>query len=342
MRRERAAWLLARAAPARRARRRRRRRRPISRAALPAAERDVFDRAAERPRAPRAAARGARGLPPRPRRPARLRRRGARGAVPDRQPVRLDEALEVTERFEARGARRAPRGGRAASTARRVHRETYALARAAAPPRAGPWDLVFESARAGASCASASRSARPGDGRRSSARSRRSSACARSAARQRACRCRRSRRGASRVELAGEEGFYLEPSLRFETRDASLEARERVGVPLEESPRARSDGRHRGGAGAAAGLVPRVAADRDHDGALRPRRRGVRRAARPGPEPRSATRRVFRRRGAGAVEERDVYLQPGARRSPACRDRGRRQPAARGAELRRRDPAARR
>lgn len=166
--------------------------------------------------------------------------------------LRLDEALEVTESFEGKvgGLRRElaePKRGPAATS------ETYALAPPPRGPRVGTWDLVFESEQprfvrevtvyqAGAGGDETLAVAEP---------------LFRLDAETRRLRLRMPPLGAGvlRVEITGEEGFYLEPRLHFES-GRRIEAAERSGVLLEEIAREQGEGRTVIELARPSGLVP--------------------------------------------------------------------------------------
>jgi hypothetical protein len=153
--------------------------------------------------------------------------------------LRLDEALEVTETFagEVRGLRREltePEHGPAATS------ETYVLTPPPRDPATGTWELVFESAE-------------PRFVREISVHQGNEDDSEALVANEPIFRLDASTRrlrvplpplgeGVLRVEIAGKEGFYLEPSLRFES-GRRIEAAEQSAVALEEIAREKGEGR---------------------------------------------------------------------------------------------------
>lgn len=218
--------------------------------------------------------------------------------------LRLDEVLEVTERFdgEVRGLSREqsePERGPAAT------HEAYTLAPPPHEPRVGTWDLVFESAvprfvrevmvvqarEEGEETLLAAEPLFRLDGE-----------------------TRRLRlalpplgQGALRVEISGEEGFYLEPRLRFEN-GRRIEAAERSGVPLEEVAREAGDGRTVVELARPSGLVPAWLRVETSTGALR-RPVAVYDEPQGGEDLRLGAGTLYRLGGGGA-ENLLVYLRP--------------------------------
>jgi hypothetical protein len=153
--------------------------------------------------------------------------------------LRLDEALEVTETFdpEVRGVRREksePERGLATT------HEVYVLALPPREPRAGTWDLVFESA--------SPRFVREVSVYQGGEKDEQSLATNEPIFRLDGD-TRRLRlplpplgEGVLRLEISGQEGTYLEPKLRFES-GRRVEASEQSGVPLDEVGREQGKGR---------------------------------------------------------------------------------------------------
>jgi hypothetical protein len=153
--------------------------------------------------------------------------------------LRLDEALEVTESFagEVRGLRReetAPERGPA------ITHETYVLAVPPREPSTGTWELVFASERPRFVRDVSVYQGGEGDGEL---------LVANEPVFQLDAATRRLRlplpplgEGVLRVEISGREGFYLEPSLRFES-GRRIEKAEQSAVMLAEIAREKGDGR---------------------------------------------------------------------------------------------------
>ena len=166
--------------------------------------------------------------------------------------LRLDEVLEVTESEggEVRGVRReqtAPERGPADT------QENYAIVPPPREPRAGTWDLVFESG--------APRFVREVTVYQGGEGAEKTLVAAEPIFRLDAA-TRRLRvplpplgTGVLRVEISGKEGFYLEPRLRFES-GRRIEAAERSGVALTEIARERAEGRTVVELARPSGLVP--------------------------------------------------------------------------------------
>jgi hypothetical protein len=153
--------------------------------------------------------------------------------------LRLDEALEITERADAEvvGVRREvvePERGPGAT------REVYEIAVPPLPPRAGTWDLVFESAQARfVREVTISQAAPGGDEILAGAEP---LFRLDDATRRLRLRLPPLGQGALRVEIRGSEGSFLEPHVHFES-GRRIEAAERGGVLLEEIARERGEGR---------------------------------------------------------------------------------------------------
>jgi hypothetical protein len=166
--------------------------------------------------------------------------------------LRLDEGVEVTERFdgEVSGLKREltePERGPGATS------ESYTIAVPPRPPQFGTWDLVFESAHP--------RFVRevtivePGGGGDETLI--RGEPLFRLDEETRRLRLPLPplHEGVLRVEIAGREGFFLEPRLHFES-GRRFEAAERGGVTLEEIGREQSEGRTVVELARPTGLVP--------------------------------------------------------------------------------------
>jgi hypothetical protein len=153
--------------------------------------------------------------------------------------LRLDEALEVTESFdgEVRGLRREltePEHGPAQTS------ETYVLAAPPREPESGTWELVFESAAPRFVREISIHQGGEDDGQ---------TLVSNEPVFRLDAATRRLRvplpplgEGVLRVEIAGKEGFYLEPSLRFES-GRRIEAKEQSAVVLEEIAREKGEGK---------------------------------------------------------------------------------------------------
>jgi len=166
--------------------------------------------------------------------------------------LRLDEALEVTETLDGEvvGVRREktePERGLAKTL------EIYALAVPPREPRAGTWNLVFES--------SSPRFVREVSVYQGGEKDEQALAANEPIFRLDGD-TRRLRlplpplgEGVLRVEISGQEGFYLEPKLRFES-GRRIEASEPRGVPLDEIAREQGKGRTVVELARPSGLVP--------------------------------------------------------------------------------------
>jgi hypothetical protein len=138
-----------------------------------------------------------------------------------------------------------------------------------------------------------------------------------------------------RVEIAGKEGFYLEPSQRFES-GRRIEAAEQSAVPLEEIAREKGDGKTVVLLARPLGLVPAWLRVETRTGTLR-RPVEVYDERQGSSDWRLGAATLYRLAGGRAEPARSPA--PGAGEA-AGRDRGRRQPGAGGLHFRRHPPAA--
>ena len=222
--------------------------------------------------------------------------------------LRLDEALEVTETFagEVRGLRREltePEHGPAATS------ETYVLTPPPRDPATGTWELVFESAE-------------PRFVREISVHQGNEDDSEALVANEPIFRLDASTRrlrvplpplgeGVLRVEIAGKEGFYLEPSLRFES-GRRIEAAEQSAVALEEIAREKGEGRTVVLLARPSGLVPAWLRVETRTGTLR-RTVAVYDEQQGSGDRRLGAATLYRLAG-GRAESLLVHLRPAARR----------------------------
>ncbi|HEX5065899.1 MAG TPA: hypothetical protein VFY49_07285, partial [Myxococcota bacterium] len=218
--------------------------------------------------------------------------------------LRLDEALEVTETFggEVRGLRREltePEHGPAVTS------ETYVLAAPPREPAAGTWELVFESQQPRFVREISVYQGGEGEG---------PALVANEPIFRLDAQTRRLRvplpplgEGVLRVEIAGREGFYLEPTLRFEG-GRRIEAAEQSAVPLEEIAREKGDGRTVVQLARPSGLVPALLRVETRTGTLR-RSVSVYDEQQGSDDRRLGTGTVYRLAG-GKAESLIVHLRP--------------------------------
>ncbi len=218
--------------------------------------------------------------------------------------LRLDERLEVTETAngEVRGLKRElkkPEHGPASTS------ETYAITPPPREPGAGTWDLVFQSDQP--------RFVREVTVYQSGEKGDQALVAAEPLFRLDG-QMRRLRlplpplgKGELRVEITGQEGFYLEPRLRFES-GRRIEAAERSGVPLEEIERVQGEGRTVVLLARPSGLVPAWLRVETRTGTLR-RPIAVFDELQGGADQRLGAGTLYRLAG-GGVTNMLVYLRP--------------------------------
>ena len=245
--------------------------------------------------------------------------------------LRLDEVIEVTESFdgEVRGLRRELSEPEA--RARRHARDLRARAAAARAARGHLGPRVRE--RAAALRARGERSSRAAKATSETLAASepifRLDAGTRSAC---ACRCRRSARACCASRSRARRASTSSRSCA--SRAAPHRGSRASSVPLEEIAREQGDGRTVVELARPSGLVPAWLTLETRTGTLR-RAVAVYDEQQGSADLRLGAGTLYRLAG-GDVENLLVYLRPGARREPARRDRGRRQPGARGAAASRR------